>query len=150
MNLQNTQSIYDIAFIFRTAIQKAVRAGEIREMATFPRGCCTYASDLLQRYLFEQGIFTWYISGKYGYGWRTESHAWLETEDGIVIDITGDQYSFKRLKFTEPVYVGTRIDGFHDKFILDEPVEYVVDDDPLGINREFNGRYEAVLRYIKS
>ena len=84
-----------------------------------------YASDLLQRYLIEQyGFFTWYMSGRYGYGWDAESHAWLETEDRLVIDITGDQYDFKKMKFTEPVYIGSRTDGFHDKFELDESVEY--------------------------
>ena len=28
--------------------------------------------------------------------WDAESHAWLETEDSLVIDITGDQYAFKK------------------------------------------------------
>ena len=147
-NLQNTQRIYGIASIFRTAIKEAVQTGEIREMATFPYGCCSYASDLLQRYLHEQGIFTWYISGKHGYGWEAESHAWLETENGIVIDITGDQYTFKRLKFIEPVYVGTRNDGFHDRFRLDEPVAYSGEVDSFGSNRKSNKRYEAILRHI--
>lgn len=39
-----------------------------------------------------------------------------------MIDITGDQYKNKKLKFTEPVYNGPRADGFHDKFELDEPL----------------------------
>ena len=54
--------LFHIASTFRTAIEEAIRAGEIQEMATFPRGCCSFASDLLQRYLTEQyGVFTWYI-----------------------------------------------------------------------------------------
>lgn len=142
--------LYEIATAFRAAIDEAVRAGEIREMTTFPRGCCSYASDLLQRYLIEQhGIFTWYMSGRYGYGWDAESHAWLETQDGIVIDITGDQYAFKELKFTEPVYVGPRTDGFHDKFELDESVAYSRSEDPFGRNREFDRRYETVIRHLR-
>ena len=149
ISFQNIHGIYDIASSFRDAIQSAVQAGELREMASFPHGCCTYASDLLQRYLLEQGIVTWYLSGQYDYGWKAESHAWLETEDGMVIDITGDQYRYKNLKFTDPVYVGVRNDGFHDKFILDEPVAYSVSDDQFGQNTEFNRRYEAVLRHIK-
>ena len=64
-------------------------------MAAFPRGCCSFASDLLQRYLIEQYSFhTWYMSGQYGYGWNAKNHAWLESEDCTVIDITGDQYAF--------------------------------------------------------
>ena len=143
-------NLYEIATAFRTAIEEAVRAGELRELNAFPRGCCSYASDLLQRYLIEQhGIFTWYMSGRYGYGWDAESHAWLETQDGMVIDITGDQYAFKELKFTDPVYIGPRTDGFHDKFELDEPVAYSRSEDPFGRNREFDRRYEAVIRHLR-
>lgn len=141
--------LYEVASVFRTAIEEAVRAGEIPKMASFPCGCCSYTSDLLQRYLIEQyGVFTWYMSGRYGYGWDGESHAWLETQAGIVIDITGDQYAFKKLKFTEPVYIGPRADGFHDKFELDEPVSYTRSEDPFGRNREFDRRYEAVIRHL--
>ena len=142
--------LYEIATAFRAAIEEAVRAGELRELNSFPRGCCSYASDLLQRYLIEQyGFFTWYMSGRYGYGWDAESHAWLETKVGIVIDITGDQYALKKLKFTIPVYIGPRADGFHDKFELDEPVTYSRSEDPFGKNREFDRRYEAVIRHLR-
>ena len=131
------------------AIEEAVRAGEIKEMATFPRGCCSFASDLLQRYLIEQyNFFTWYISGQYGYGWDAESHAWLETKDGIVIDITGDQYAFKKLKFTKPVYVGPRLDGFHDKFGLDEPIAYSRSESLINQNMGFDQRYKAVIQHL--
>lgn len=144
------RNLFEIATAFRAAIEEAVRTGELRELNTFPRGCCSYASDLLQRYLIEQyGFFTWYMSGRYGYGWNGESHAWLETQDGIVIDITGDQYKNKKLKFTEPVYIGPRADGFHDKFELDEPVAYSRVEDPLGRNRDFDRRYETVIRYLR-
>ena len=101
--------LFEIASAFRTAIEEAVRAGEIVEMINFPKGCCSYASDLLQRYLIERyDISTLYMSGRYGYGWDGESHAWLETQDGFVIDITGDQYKNKKLNFKIPVYIGPR------------------------------------------
>ena len=141
--------LYEIASAFQTAIEEAVREGEIREMASFPRGCCSFASALLQRYLFEQNIFTWYMSGRYGYGWDGESHAWLETKNRTVIDITGDQYKNKELKFTAPVYVGLRTDGFHDKFELDEPVAYQFRDETFGQNQEFNRRYDVVIKYMR-
>ena len=144
------RNLFEIATAFRAALEEAVRAGELRELKSFPRGCCSYASDLLQRYLIEQyGFFTWYMSGRYGYGWDAESHAWLETKVGIVIDITGDQYALKKLKFTIPVYIGPRADGFHDKFELDEPVTYSRSEDPFGRNREFDRRYEAVIRHLR-
>lgn len=140
----------DIATAYRAAIERAVRTGKIREMQSFPCGCCSDASDLLQRYLFEKyKLFTWYMSGEYGYGKDVESHAWLETQDHtVVIDITGDQYQYKKLRFGQPVYVGPRTDGFHDKFKLHEPVAYYRDEDPIGRNREFDKRYETVLRHL--
>ena len=136
-----------IAFQFRKAIIEAVFSGKIREMSSFPVGCCTSASDLLQRYLSERGIFTWYMSGQYGHGLNFESHAWLETHDGIVIDITGDQYKYKVLKFSTPVYVGSRADGFHDKFRLNTPVEYSNTKDPFVSYSDFDRRYDDVMEY---
>ncbi|MBR0090666.1 MAG: hypothetical protein IJP92_03095 [Lachnospiraceae bacterium] len=69
--------------------------------------------------------------------------------DGTVIDITGDQYKYKKLRFTNPVYIGLRANGFHDKLELDEPVAYSREDDPFGENHEFDLRYEVVIKYLK-
>lgn len=144
-------NLFQIALSFRTAIEEAVRAGEIPEMMSFPRGCCGFASELLQRYLIEeQGTFTWYMSGRYGYGWDGESHAWVETMDGTVIDITGDQYKYKKFKFAEPIYVGPRSDGFHDKFELDKPITYSRNEGPFGQNFDFDRRYDAVMRHLEN
>ena len=151
MKVKTMPDLYEIVSSFRAAIEVALKAGEIKEMRGFPGGRCTYASDLLQRYLIEQyEFFTWYMSGEYGYGEDGESHAWLETQDHrVVIDITGDQYKYKKLRFTEPVYVGPRVDGFHDKFKLHEPVAYCRVEDPFGSrNRDFDKRYEAVLKHL--
>lgn len=141
--------LYRIASTFRTAIEEAVRCGEIKETATFPYGCCGFASDLLQRFLFEKHIFTWYVSGRYGYGWSGESHAWLETRDGTVVDITGDQYKHKKPCFNEPVYVGERSDGFHDQFDLDPPVAYQFGDNPIEWDQDFDCRYRLVMRHME-
>ncbi|MBR3016503.1 MAG: lasso peptide biosynthesis protein [Clostridia bacterium] len=140
-----------LASAFRKAIQDAIYNGDIQEinMKDFPTGCCTYASDLLQRFLADHGVFTWSMAGVYRNGQEFESHAWLETQDGTVIDITGDQYKHKALCFSVPVYVGTREDGFHNQFELYTPTPYRVDDDPFGRNREFNERYDAVMRHLR-
>lgn len=135
---------YELASAFREAIEKAICAGEIREMQTFPRGCCGFASDLLQRYLYERGIFTWYKHGLY----KSESHVWLETEDGLVIDITGDQYKNKGMKFSEPVYVGNKMNGFHDKFSIDLSIPYQAQQDPYEAQK-IDKRYQAVMKYLK-
>ena len=145
----NMDDLFEIAYRFRIAIERAVKAGEIREMMSFPTGCCSYASDILQRYLIEQyALFTWHMSGRFGYGPNGESHAWLETRDGTVIDITGDQYKNKELYFAKPVYVGPRIDGFHDQFELDAPIAYSRNEDSFGGNIEFDKRYETVFKYL--
>ena len=144
------KDIYKIASAFRMAIEDAVSAGEIREMKSFPTGCCSYASNLLQRYLLEHhNLFTWYISGRHEYGWNGESHAWLETQDGTVIDITGDQYMNKKWNYTKPVYVGPRADGFHDQFELDTPITYFRDEDLFDRNQELDQRYETVLKHLR-
>ena len=140
--------LLQIACDVRTAISKAVQEGEMIEMHQFPTGCCAYASNLLQRYFAEKGIHTYYISGTNGFGQLGESHAWLETEDGTVIDITGDQYKNKKLQFEDPVYVGVRENGFHDKFVLDEPVLYYWDEDCFGVHNKDEIRYNCLLKYL--
>ena len=91
--------LYKIAVAFRRAIEMAISDGKIKEMVSSPKGCCTYATNLLQRHLFEKGFFTWNMAGKYETETEFESHSWLETKNGIVIDITGDQYTNKTIKF---------------------------------------------------
>lgn len=139
--------LFEMSSSFRKAMEDAIDSGNLHDvnLLGFPNGCCTYASDLLQRYLFENGIVTIQMSGEYGNGWTAESHAWLETLDGIVIDITGDQYKNKSLKFTIPVYVGTRFDGFHDRFDLHEPDEY----DPYRQDQSFEKCYNIILNYLR-
>ena len=143
--------LYSIALLFRKAIETAIEAGDITysNMLRFPEGCCGFTSDLLQRYLYENGIITFYVSGSYGYAWdNSESHTWLETENKTVIDITGDQYRNKKLRFTEPVYVGTRNNGFHDQFNLDDPVPYQKWE-PYGIGKKKEEMYYAILRHLE-
>ena len=51
--------------------------------------------------------------------------------------VTGDQYKNKKPCFKEPVYGGVRADGYHDRFEMDEPVEYQFSHDSLGWNQEY-------------
>ena len=66
----------------------------------------------------------------------------------MLIDITGDQYKYKKLMFTDPVYVGPRNDGFHNRFELDKPIAYQIVDDTLGENHAFDRCYQAVMRHM--
>jgi len=135
-------TLFDIASAFREAIKTAIATCKAREKSEngFPNGWCGYASGYLQKYLYDNGIETYYAGGTYGYGWEGESHTWLETEDGIVIDITGDQYKYKKLKFEIPVYVGKKENGFYDKFDQYIPTPYQESDDP-----KWNAEYQGII-----
>lgn len=144
--------IENIAIRFRAAIEEAILTEDFSSdinMLSFPRGCCTYASDMLQKCLYDHGIKTWYISGQYGYGWDAESHSWLETNDGIVIDITGDEYCDRKppIKYCKKVYVGPR-DAFHKLFQLDKPVPYSQKSSRF-LQDAFDNRYEKVLLHFR-
>lgn len=147
--------VYEIAVSFRAAIESALKNGDINDsnMRSFPNGCCSYASDMLQKYLFEEkNISTYYVSGYYGFGWDAESHAWLEMSDNTVIDITGDQYKYnENIHFDKAVYVGKRKNGFHEKFVLDErvPYQYITETLMNGVRRQkIDAIYKSLLQYI--
>ena len=107
---------------FRKAIDQAVADGCFSSkdrMSGFPVCCCDDACDLLGMYLKACNIFTRQVVGTYR-GNNSEnvlSHAWLLTDEGTIIDITGDQFRNKKelLNYNKPVYVGKE-DPFHQKF----------------------------------
>ena len=84
---------------FRKAIDCALEDDKLYDtvIASFRIACCGYTSDLLQRYLAENGIETRYVSGTYRDCSTndSQSHAWLELTDGTIVDITGDQFRFE-------------------------------------------------------
>jgi hypothetical protein len=73
----------------------------------FPNGSCGPSADILAQYLSSKGIKD--IEYVYGEN-NSKSHGWLEIE-GLIIDITGDQFD----DGVEGVYISTNRD-FHDKF----------------------------------
>ena len=95
---------------FRTAIDAAGVGPWQAKCIPFPRGACGHAAELLGRYLIDQlGIVADYVNQDADEdtgGW-THSHAWLEW-NGLVIDITGDQFGW------DPVIV-TRTPAFHGR-----------------------------------
>lgn len=112
------EQIRILALSFREGIESAVVSGDISPRTTrstmphFPRGCCDVTSDLLAQFLLENSIHTKSIHGEYVYDhWESKfPHTWLETNDGIIIDITADQFAacdvFER-SYLSPCYVGT-------------------------------------------
>ena len=98
------------AIKFRNAIYRAKRHGDLDWHSTFskfPDDCCDMTCDLLGQYLLESGIETYQINGvnKYDSSWH---HVWLVTTEGVIVDITGDQFVGKILNEddVDPVHVG--------------------------------------------
>jgi hypothetical protein len=84
----------------------------------FPKACCGDTSNLLAAYLAEHGFhdFT-YVMGYFKKS-GGPSHAWLDG-NGLIIDITSDQFSDRVPKALGPVYVSTKRD-WHDQYFLDQ------------------------------
>ncbi len=72
---------------FRQAILDAIPLDDI-VFEQFPRGACGDTSDLLGEYFYRSQFGIW----QYRCGWRKgHSHAWIEG-DGLIVDITADQF----------------------------------------------------------
>lgn len=96
---------------FRRAIEAAQDNGEPGEFfRKFPVGQCSNTSDLLAQYLIDNGVGPiTYMNGTY-YGDDLEdrwAHTWLVV-NGLVVDITGDQFKYHKgaLTYDVPVYIG--------------------------------------------
>lgn len=90
-------TLYKLVEIFRCAIDDAKLSKKFNSnscLFRFPDDCCDVTCDLLAEYLREHDIYTFQINGKnmYDNQWH---HVWLNTFDGVIIDITGDQFNGK-------------------------------------------------------
>lgn len=85
--MPDIEALKQIAVDFRRALEET-QAIELLEDQVFPEGCCGDASLLLGTYLIDQGHGTYdYVLGMRG----DRSHAWIQ-KDGLIIDITADQF----------------------------------------------------------
>lgn len=144
------EQLSQLASDFREAIERLIkkRNDPYDMLLGFPRGKCGFVSSLFQRYLHEQfGEEVLYVTSSRD---CPESHAWLETDKGIIIDITGDQYFDRENEFfyNIPVYVGT-LDDFHKAFGKCKKSYYVEhgaspfrDDSSLKIDKT----YETIIK----
>lgn len=104
-------NIKQLAIQFRSAIEDAMNDGQFDDdfsFYKFPKGCCGDTCELLAQYLLDHHIKTDYVCGHYGSSFETMgTHAWLQTDNNIIIDITGDQFrSIPELMNNNiPVYV---------------------------------------------
>lgn len=140
--------LFMLAEGFRRAIEE--NRSKDRLLYSFPKGCCTIACSLLQRYLFENGVETDCVVGEYVKNGESDSHEWLEYAERIVIDITGDQYSSRNdaLKYLIPVYVGPK-DEFHQLF-QEKPREPYKEPepDPFGSDLTVSAKNDILYRTI--
>ena len=89
VRVMDTLKITEITHAFRKGFEIQKDQGLLpNRLEDFPSGCCGVASELLGHYLNTQhGLKAEYICGERD----GLTHAWLEL-DGVVIDITGDQF----------------------------------------------------------
>ncbi len=161
MSATNIAEIRMLAQSFREGIERAVKSGSISSRTTkstmpyFPKGCCEVASDLLAQYLLENGVHTKSVHGEYDYDdWENKfPHTWLETDEGVIIDITADQFVGKKVfdTFTLlPCYVGLDR-GFYSLFNEDyreEAFQGLSSCDGDFYRRNVDSLYEIILKHI--
>jgi hypothetical protein len=75
---------------FRSAWERTDLSGFVKNLANFPKNCCHYAEALLGLYLLDEGLGI-FDKGEGEHPLTGEYHTWLE-RDGLVIDITADQF----------------------------------------------------------
>lgn len=141
------------AIRFRNAINQAKKRGALDWHSTFskfPDDCCDMTCDLLGQYLLESGIETYQINGvnKYDSNWH---HVWLVTTEGVIVDITGDQFIGKILNDgdVDPVHVGC--EGIvHKIFCIkqerEENTRFVDPRDYTGFDGRPSFRQERLIR----
>jgi hypothetical protein len=136
--MSRAQQIADLRAL-ATRFRNAIRATDPAEVdpevrfivAGFPKGSCGEVCLLLGHYLRENG----FPAAEYVNGIRPrdgESHAWIEN-DGIIVDITADQFA----EIADPVLVTVDRD-WHDEFTGRpgrRPADFLIygDDTPHGL-----------------
>ena len=131
---------------FRLALDTAWEGGMFRKLYpfnNFSNDCCGHTCDLLSQYLLEHGIETKQVNGTYinDNQWH---HVWLITENGIVIDITGDQFIGKLVTEEEVdiVHVGEE-NAIHKLFCINRHEESVTNFTDPNEYMDFGGRPSA-------
>lgn len=148
------KDIKQLANQFRKAIEAANEEREfyMDNFCNFPIGCCGDTCDLLGQFLLDNNIEIYYVQGTYRDGLfeNIQSHAWLLTNNKIIIDITGDQFRYTQhlLNYNKSVYVGPEND-FYRLFEVDSIEGYEgIDALGEGCHDRLNKLYRKIMRYI--
>jgi hypothetical protein len=91
-----------------TRVRAAFEAGPLPDpLPRFPRGACRLSSLALAAHLRRQGLGDWELCSSFRQeGPFTQTHAWLE-RDGVLLDITADQFNDRVPLQAVPVLLGT-------------------------------------------
>jgi len=111
----NIKKIKECIIKFRKATDDAFEYGAFGQdypFSNFPHECCDDMCDLLGQFLIEKGLVIFKVHGTYRMDcWANQySHVWLILEDGMIIDLTGDQYKNdpNMLNYDIPCYMGKK------------------------------------------
>ena len=156
----DTKKIECFVTEFRNAVDRAKEDDRFRDdqwFRNFPRGCCGITTELLAKYLRENGIDAdlKYVCGVcYDDSMDKPSHAWLEVGNKIVVDITGDQFKNypMPLCFDNPIYVG-EYNRFYNQFEIDyiEDFDNVVYLDDIYVRSHMSRAklYQIICEYLR-
>lgn len=138
--------IKNYCIIFRSAIEKCDKKLMPISFRNFPNGSCGDTVTLLGTYLFDNymGEFNYVVGCKNG-----KSHAWLKNDEGLIVDITADQFP----EIVEKVIVSCNSE-WHNNFNFTETLHtshfniYDSNND-LRIKSELESAYKTICNHIK-
>ena len=144
--------LYYLVKSYRDAIEQAHKKNRFCKWPfnQFPEACCGQASDILARFLGEQGIYTKVVSGSDS----NTTHAWLVLDDSILQkniqraeEATDYEEVNKMNRILEgygynniPIYIG-EMDDFHNLFDINSINEFRNDD-------KLDNIYRIVQQYL--
>jgi len=129
--------LYAAALGFRALIEKCDPKSLSVGFQEFPLGSCDDAALLLGKYLEQNncGEFDC-VSGKRG----TQTHAWLVNANGVIVDITSDQFDENH----EAVIV-SRESAWHKTFEIDHKHSARLEDLDAGTRAGLLADYERII-----
>ena len=99
MNDPDLAKLRSCASRFRQAMERTDFSSRQDNLVRFPEDCCHHASELLKRFLREEGFGEFQTMAGNHPTSETAGHEWLE-KDGMIVDITADQFELDKVMVT--------------------------------------------------
>jgi len=149
---QACASVSDLARAFRAALETFGPTASGRAVAPlhrFPSGCCSIASCLLARYLYEHD----YHDTRCVYGplrWdKARAHEWVRT-GAVIVDITADQFGW--ISPRPDAVIVTTCSKFHSRWGRRKQLAYAPNWSAWGwtqaVLRDYEAAYAELLSLI--